>query len=172
MPGRGPEKSMKSRVFVPFLPLALVAFAACGCNETSQPQAQQALTVPCRCSAPAAAAPASVAAVTPPEARHFHRHHGYRWTTAHESSWSATWSESERSSSTVEYGYESSGRERHVAVDVSDARYSYWLDAYGRRHCYDRVERREVAWQRAGDDRARLDPWHGYDDNDGPENGY
>jgi hypothetical protein len=163
---------MKSRLFVACLPLALVAFAASGCNETSQPQAEQALTVPCRCAAPVAAAPASVAAVTALEVRHFHRHHGTRWSTAHESSWSATWSESERSSSTVEYGYDESAS-HESRVEAEAARYSYWVDAYGRRHCYDHVEGREVAWRRAGgDDRARLDPWHGYDDNDGPENGY
>jgi hypothetical protein len=171
--GSGPEKSMKSRVSIQFLPLALVAFAASGCNETSQPEAQQAVTVPCRCAAPVAAAPASVASATAPEARHFHRHHGYRWSTAHESSWSATWSESERSSSTVEYGYdESATHESRFEAETSAVRYSYWIDAYGRRHCYDRVQGREIAWQRAGDDRARLDPWHGYDGNDGPENGY
>jgi len=161
---------MKSRLFVQFLPLALAAFAACGCNETSQPAAQQGAVVPCRCSAPLAAAPASEPLVT----RHYRRRYARRFASWHESRWSAAWSESERSSSTVQYGEgESYAREARVESEGSSARYAVWVDAYGRKHCYDRALGHEVAFRHVeSDEAARLDPWHGYDGHDGPENGY
>jgi hypothetical protein len=162
---------MKSRLFVQFLPLALAAFAVCGCNETSQPAVQQAAMVPCRCSAPIATAPASE---TSAPTRHYRRHSAHRWASWHESQWNETWSESERTSATVEYGYRGASEQGGSSeVEAPSARYTYWVDAYGRKHCYDRVRGQEIAWQHAaGDDAARRDPWHGYDGNDGPENGY
>ncbi len=94
----------------------------------------------------------------------------HRWESMQVRSWSESSWESERSASTEEYGYGSSDmQESH---EVSDVRYAYWTDAYGRRHCYDKRLGREVGWRRAEDESARRDPWHGYDDNDGPENGY
>jgi hypothetical protein len=162
---------MKSRLFVQFLPLAVAAFAACGCNETSQPAMQQAQVVPCRCGAPVAV---TTAPASEPAIRHYRHRYARHYASWHESRWSAQWSESERSSSTVEYGYgESSEREGHVEGEASAARYAYWVDAYGRRHCYDRALGHEISFRHEGsDEAARLDPWHGYDGHDGPGNGY
>ena len=165
---------MKSRVLVQLLPLALVAFATFGCNDTSQPQAAQTAIVPCRCAAPVAVAPATQVQASS-ASLHWRRHHSARhWARAESSEYQAeTWSQSEHSSSTVEYGYAAQAESgERVYADARGANYGFWVDGYGRRHVVC-LCRHRGAWERAdGDGAARLDPWHGYDDNDGPENGY
>lgn len=172
--GSGPGKPMKLRVLGPLLPLALVAFGAFGCNDTSQPQTAQTAAVPCRCTEPVAAAPAPQVPTRTAFLR-LHRHRDARhWAHAESSEFQAeTWSESEHSSSTVEYGYEGEvERGERIYADARGTDYDFWVDGYGRRHLVCRCHR-HGGWERAnGDDAARLDPWHGYDDNDGPENGY
>ncbi len=161
------------------LALGLASLVVTACNELSQPAASETAAATCHCTqappdAPAADASNQTAAATPSGASHrWHHRYVRRWARSHRSE-----------SASTAYDYELS--ERSTSDRVSEiegtqgggeveAGYSVWVDGYGRRHCYytghhDRDD--DAGWQRAGDDRSRLDPWKGYDDNDGPENGY
>jgi hypothetical protein len=118
--------------------------------------AQVAQPAPCACNVPPAIPPAVPAADVP---IHHARHH-----------WRSTERVEEESSA---YDYEGEGHtygpndEIHDSGEPSfqgqeEARADpVWTDAYGRQHYAFRRDRKEPP----ANERARLDPWHGYEEN-------
>lgn len=160
--------------------LGLILLAVSACNETSQPQAVATTQLPCHCTQaaqpaePAAPAEQTAAAAPAPVAHRWH-HHYRHWAWSHETA-SSSYSVEESESRSVDRVYQSDETQTGAEVETG---YSVWIDGYGRKHCYytghrdhDHDHDRDAGWQRVNDDRSRLDPWNGYDGNDGPENGY
>ena len=162
------------------LALSLASLAVSACNESSQPAVSETAAVPCHCTQalPAAAeASTQTAAATPATTAHRWRHRYLRHWAQSESSESASTAYDYESSESRTSDRVSESEESAQSGSTVEAGYSVWVDGYGRRHCYytghhDHHDHDDAGWQRAGDDRSRLDPWKGYDDTDGPENGY
>lgn len=179
---------------IPLLLGLLACTALTGCDWWHKAPPQH-VTCHCTAPAPMAAAPVDVAPartamrgsdytrerrVRRHHYRHYaHRHHydGYRWHKR----------QAERSVDI--YGYSSASRS-YGGGSAHGYAYGYgsghggdccgghargrsgttrvWADGYGRRHIYDESAVRHYAWQahvRRKGEGARLDPWHGYDDD-------
>jgi hypothetical protein len=152
------------RIDCPILILAS-AMALAGCNRQTQ-SATLASPAPCVCTQQ----PASIQqpAETGPPIQIHHGHHLARTSRGEDAESSAY----DYADEGHVYGPEDEIRENDdtaVRDRGSPQSAPVWTDAYGRQHFADRDDdQRKIT----ANDRARLDPWHGYDAHDGLENGY
>lgn len=165
----------------PLLLGLLACTALTGCDWWDRALPAQAR---CHCTAPvpvaAAPAPPLRQAQYAERETGAYRGHAYRHHRRHD------WHRREAERSVDIYGYSSSsqgyagsgygygadhdngccGDDEWHARDGETTR--IWADGYGRRHLYDESAVRHYAYQahvRRRDEPARLDPWHGYDDD-------
>ncbi len=148
----------------------LAATGLTGCDWWDKP-APQPVVVTCQCAPPLRGSNdvwvKKVTRINPVPDRHYaDSGHGYR---RHDSY-------AERSVDTYGYSSESRGygegygrgESYGEAGERSRASARAWEDGYGRRHLYDAGEANyysDQSYQRIAETPARLDPWHGYDDD-------
>ena len=128
----------------------LVCLGLAGCDDSSKAPAPtlQAVAPPCNCEAPTP----PLTRLAPPHASHRH---------ARTASYSESYRENDesysyRSQSRSSYQSESGDQGYDQDESRGNAEENGWVDGYGRSHFV-------ATASAASDDRARLAPWHGYD---------
>jgi len=127
----------------------LVCLALAGCDNSANAPAPtaQAVAPPCNCQ------PQNEATAQAAAPRATHRHHRH-WSSyaRRDTDESESYSTGSQSRSTYQSEFDDQGASR------GDAEENVWVDGYGRSHYA-----MTASAAPASDDRARLAPWHGYD---------
>lgn len=144
----------------------LAATGLTGCDWWNKP-APQPVAVTCQCAPPirGTLAPAAVQRETGRASHRYAAHRDRRYERYAESS-ADIYGYSSESHSYGE-GYGGGGTYGESEERFRDSA-RVWEDGYGRRHLYDAGEAGYYADQshrRFAETQARLDPWHGYDDD-------
>ena len=127
----------------------LVCLGLAGCDNSANAPAPtaQAVAPPCNCQ------PQNEATAQAAAPRATHRHHRH-WSSyaRRDTDESESYSTGSQSRSTYQSEFDDQGASR------GDAEENVWVDGYGRSHYA-----MTASAAPASDDRARLAPWHGYD---------
>ena len=128
----------------------LVCLGLAGCDNSANAPAPtaQAVAPPCNCQ------PQNEATAQAAAPRATHRHHRH-WSSyaRRDTDKSESYSTGSQSRSTYQSEFDDQGASR------GDAEENVWVDGYGRSHYAETAS----AAPAAPGDRARLAPWHGYD---------
>jgi hypothetical protein len=145
--GVGDDKEMRATIFAMAGLAACLGLAGCDNPPTAPAPNVQAVAPPCNCQPQNAVA----AKAAPP--RTAHRHHAW---TASSREQDENYSYQSQSRSTYQGGSEEQSDNQTAQQENGSAEQNVWTDGYGRRHYV-------ATASAAPDDRARLAPWHGYD---------
>jgi hypothetical protein len=146
---------MRATLFATIGLVACTGLAGCDNPGPAPVTNAQAVAQPCNCQ------PQNEATAQSATPRTTHRHHRH-WTSYARRDYNESESYSYRSQSRNYYQSESDEQERYANQSASggNAERNVWVDGYGRSHYA-----MTASAAPAPDERARLAPWHGYDEN-------